>query len=533
MYDCRRYRHEKNRNVGTEKPWYSRVADITDISDVSFYRGQENSDVLTLYEALPVAGRIVNKGGGEYCGPCPACGGKDRFILWPEHQSGAKGGRFLCRGCGAQGDAVEFLRVFRGMTYPEACEALRIEPSRRNGHPLERHTAKEWIPAPENFPPAVWMEQATAFVHECAAGIESGPGLEYLQSRGLSPETARALGIGWNPADRYDRRADWGLSEEQNPDTGRFRKVWFPRGLVLPIRRKSGVTALLIRRADWRVGDDLPKYWQIKGSGNGCYVIGKPGIPVVLVESVLDAVLIWQEARDLVASVAITGATKKPDEGTTAFLRQSPLLLWSLDFDAAGLGAWNWWQEHFPGVKAWPCAAGKDPGDMVNSGIPIRLWINASLPCEETRQNAPCEANRTEDESQVMIPLRSKSEASETPQPGPLYDVGTDTQDDAVACPQYPSDCLACPEYRGMMRWWCRKFHWWKPWPMPGTGELPTVTIHRGHVRHVYQDGTTRLVGLAAAPTVPASVMPPVPNQAAAPMTRAERWHEAAKGALC
>lgn len=38
---------------------------------------------------------------------------------------------------------------------------------------------------------------------------------------------------------------------------------------------------------------------------------------------------------------------------------------------------------------------------------------------------------------------------------------------------------------------------------------------------------------IAAAPTVPASVMPPVPNQAAAPMTRAERWHEAAKGALC
>ena len=157
----------------------------------------------------------------------------------------------------------------------------------------------------------------------------------------------------------------------------------------------------------------------------------------------------------------------------------------------------------------------------------------ASLPCKETRQNAPCEANRTKDESKAMMPLRSKNEASETPQPGPPDDVGTDTQDDAVACPQYPSDCLACPEYRGMMRWWCRKFHWWKPWTMPGTGELPAVTIHRGHVRHVYQDGTTRLVGIAAAPTVPASVMPPVPNQAAAPMTRAERWHEAAKGGLC
>ncbi|MDY3682841.1 MAG: hypothetical protein SO074_15775 [Bilophila wadsworthia] len=64
-------------------------------------------------------------------------------------------------------------------------------------------------------------------------------------------------------------------------------------------------------------------------------------------------------------------------------------------------------------------------------------------------------------------------------------------------------------------------------------GELPTVEVRRGHVRHVYQDGTTRLVGIAAAPTVPASVIHPVPTQAAVPMTRAERWHEAAKGALC
>lgn len=149
----------------------------------------------------------------------------------------------------------------------------------------------------------------------------------------------------------------------------------------------------------------------------------------------------------------------------------------------------------------------------------------ASLPCKETRQNAPCEANRTKDEPKVIMPLRSENEARETPQPG--------APDDAAACSQYPSDCPACPDYRGLTRWWCRKFHWWKPWTMPGTGELPAVTIHRGHVRHVYQDGTTRLVGIAAAPTVPASVIPPVQNQAAAPMTRAERWHEAAKGDPC
>ena len=53
------------------------------------------------------------------------------------------------------------------------------------------------------------------------------------------------------------------------------------------------------------------------------------------------------------------------------------------------------------------------------------------------------------------------------------------------------------PVERGILEWW------WKPWPMPGTGELPTVTIHRGYVQHIYEDGTTRFVGIAAAPTIP------------------------------
>lgn len=53
------------------------------------------------------------------------------------------------------------------------------------------------------------------------------------------------------------------------------------------------------------------------------------------------------------------------------------------------------------------------------------------------------------------------------------------------------------PVEKGILEWW------WKPWPKPGTGELPTVFIHRGHVRHAYEDGTTRLVGIAAAPDVP------------------------------
>ena len=121
------------------------------------------------------------------------------------------------------------------MSYREACEALRIEPNRHNRHVIANNAArKEWAPDPERLPSAGWKERAAAFVHACAAGVESGDGLAYLQSRGLTVETARNLGIGWNPADRYDRRIEWGLDDEVNPETGRSRKVWLPRGAGTP-----------------------------------------------------------------------------------------------------------------------------------------------------------------------------------------------------------------------------------------------------------------------------------------------------------
>lgn len=320
----------------------------------------------------------------------------------------------MCRGCGVQGDAVEFLRVFRGMTYREACNALRIEPDRRNGHIMKNIPARrEWTPKPENFPPAGWMDQAARFVVACGPGIESGPGLDVLSSRSLTVETAHALGIGWNAADRYDRRSEWGLDEQTNPETGKPLKIWLPRGLVLPIRRKAGIAALLVRWADWKPEDSFPKYWQIRGSGNFSFCIGKPGLPVVVVESVLDAVLVWQEAGDIVATVALAGATKRPDAGTTAFLRDAPLLLWSLDFDETGRKAWPWWQEHFPHVKPWPVAAGKDPGEMVKAGVPVRAWLELGIEARqeekpsplpgvpETATNAHYAAVRTEDEPKV------------------------------------------------------------------------------------------------------------------------------------
>ena len=59
-------------------------------------------NILTLYQDLthqaPEKASTTN--GGEYHGPCPACGGRDRFHVWPEQRYG---GTYWCRGCGKAG----------------------------------------------------------------------------------------------------------------------------------------------------------------------------------------------------------------------------------------------------------------------------------------------------------------------------------------------------------------------------------------------------------------------------------------------
>lgn len=52
--------------------------------------------------------------GREMTGPCPQCGGKDRFSV------NADKGVFLCRQCGAKGDGIGLVRFVLGLSFPDA-----------------------------------------------------------------------------------------------------------------------------------------------------------------------------------------------------------------------------------------------------------------------------------------------------------------------------------------------------------------------------------------------------------------------------
>ncbi|MEA4857748.1 MAG: CHC2 zinc finger domain-containing protein [Solidesulfovibrio sp.] len=356
---------------------------------------------MTILDLLPSAGLkyVAGTSGGEFAGACPLCGGTDRFRCWPHHPSGATGGKFMCRGCGRSGDAIAFIMECDGVGYVEACRRLGTtpRPGRRSMVPMQKAA---WSPKPSLLPCPDWQATAAAFV-EYAAGVMaiSAEGQAYALGRGLTPETIQACRVGWNPRMSRDPRESWGLPPEVNAETGNPKTVWLPRGLVVPSFRAGAVTAIKIRRPDWREGDPAPKYaWTVGGCMSPMTLGVAPGQPVAVVEGELDALLIHQAAGDLVTAMAMRSAKNKPDASAHALLNAAPLILVALDADEAGREGWLWWRATYPQAKRLPPILGKDPGESLKAGLDLRVWIQVGLTPQPQRRPEPIHAPARRDE---------------------------------------------------------------------------------------------------------------------------------------
>jgi hypothetical protein len=72
--------------------------------------------------------KLDGQGRCERCGPCPKCGGDDRFAINTKKQV------FNCRGCGAHGDTIALVQFLDDANFAHACEALTGErPPKPNG----------------------------------------------------------------------------------------------------------------------------------------------------------------------------------------------------------------------------------------------------------------------------------------------------------------------------------------------------------------------------------------------------------------
>lgn len=310
--------------------------------------------------------KVASTSGGEYAGGCPFCSGNDRFRVWPES------GRYWCRGCDAKGDAIQYLRDFRKLSFKEA-SSLTGKTTTATARRPERPPA--WAPETPTPPSAAWQETARSFLHWSVANLWADQGAtmrQWLQEqKGLSDETIREAGLGFNPKYISQSGAIWGLSDDD--------VVHLSEGLVIPTLQGENIVRLRIRRDNPGEHD---RYKNVTGSTAKIpMVLGTDKGAAVIVESELDAILLNQETSDLAYCIALGSATNKPDKQTHELIKSLPVALLSLDADDTGQKmSWRFWPETYgQTIRYWGNRGGKDPSEARLNGLDLRTWVIAGI----------------------------------------------------------------------------------------------------------------------------------------------------------
>lgn len=329
--------------------------------------------------------KVSGTKGGEWQGSCPACGGDDRFHVWPNQNEGK--GSYWCRSCGKAGDNIQFLRDFEGYTFKEACAHLNINlpdmPAHHSPSTPQRQKP-EFTPNQYTPPGDLWQEKAEKFITWAQGHLaKNSDVLNWLDDRGIGDNTAANFRLGWNPGedgkDIYRYRKAWGLPEILKDDS-KPKALWIPRGLVIPHITDGIIHRIRIRRPD---GD--PRYYVIPGSSAATMIIERARLAFVVVESELDAIAVAAQ-NNLAGAVALGSVSAKPDAETYAILQGALAILNALDYGDIGGGAkaaqraMEWWKEQFDRCERWPVPKGKDPGEAYRLGIDLEQWIKVGLP---------------------------------------------------------------------------------------------------------------------------------------------------------
>ena len=357
-------------------------------------------DLLNQRGLKPV--KVSGTHGGEYASPCPGCGGRDRFRAWPEQQGrGCDGGTWYCRGCNQGGDSIQFLRVFDGLGYLEACKAVGVEAQLSVRSLSLSKGAQKTAFVPQDkivLPPDQWREHAGKLVDWAHVRLLSDTDLMAgLAKRGLPLDAVVTHRLGWLPGedgrDCYFRdRASWGLPPSLDAN-GRNKALWIPSGLVVPALGATGaVMRMRVRRPEESRARFNPemKYAVIPGSSMHPLLLRPHCRAFVVTESELDAMACaaaaeWAELD--VGALSVGTNVGKPDVAAHASLKRAQCILVALDFDAPkengarpGAQGYKFWAETYPMAKRWPVPLGKDPGEAAEQGVDLALWLRAGLP---------------------------------------------------------------------------------------------------------------------------------------------------------
>jgi len=226
--------------------------------------------------------------------------------------------------------------AWKEVDFKTAAQELSERTSFSASKPVPMTAPKQYVQ------PIEWKKRAAEFIAYAEKNLNDSV-LDYLfKERGLSPETASAFRVGYNPQNIFDDPSRWGMEG---------KKIWLPRGIVIPGLWKDEPSYIKIRRAlkgdalgkyirEWNERDGAPdvKFGGPRGGKSALFRIDWAAcLPVlILTEGEWDAMILWEHAMDLCDAGTIGGAQSKFDLLDMALLTRYQKIFVVHDDDKAG-----------------------------------------------------------------------------------------------------------------------------------------------------------------------------------------------------
>jgi hypothetical protein len=326
----------------------------------------------------------------EWHGPCPWCGGDDRFRVTADY--------FACRQCGRKGDAIEFVMQQRNVDFKEAVSLLggnipmnTSEKRKPISKPVE--SAYEWD-EPKHKQAVIashvnLMAASTGYARQC---------MTYLQGRGIEPATVQAFGVGYTS---FQLPNTWNGKEFVYPKQLAISLGWFNHdGALVAVKyRFIEPHSYTDKDGKEQTGKDgkgvrFTSRGQIEGNCFGWQRLQGPDKRQVLIicEGEINDLSLWQVGRNAV-DVLSTGSeatTKKlPPVVVDLAAKYKHCIVWADKKDIADKAAAQ------IGAASMASPGGKDANDLLQAGKLGALLtamlgrLGVSLPAESRTDDAP------------------------------------------------------------------------------------------------------------------------------------------------
>jgi len=290
---------------------------------------------------VDVIGQVVplKKMGANHKGVCPFHNEKTPSFVVSEAKQ-----IFTCFGCGATGDAIEFVEKYYNLEFKDAIEKLAVEYGIEMHHVFQGDAKRDELYE-------INRDAATFFYKAFIKG--GNPGFEYMKTRGIDLSTLKKFGVGY--AD-----GEWDSLYKHFMEKGTNVKLLLELGLVSETKGKYfdkyrnrvmfpiiNTRGKIIGFGGRAIGDGAPKYLNSPESRvfmkkNNLYGINltrqeidKEGY-AILVEGYMDVISLYESG---VRNVCASLGTALTESQAKLIKRYTANVVLSYDADEAGQAA--------------------------------------------------------------------------------------------------------------------------------------------------------------------------------------------------